>query len=272
MSKSTKDFLKAFYSDTEYEGESFERQAVPEFQLWDQIIKKQALSKRTKLALLIYFLLTPLVIYVGIKAGDRKYLTVSLILMVMAMAPFFLIFEKRKPKARELIVIAVLVGLAVAGRMAFFMLPQFKPVTALVIIAAVSFGAETGFLVGALSALASNIFFTQGPWTPWQMFAFGMVGFIAGLCYQKGLLRMNRIALSLFGFVSCFIIYGGIMNPASLFMYSSVVTKEALLATFIYGAPMDLVHAGSTFIFLFLFSKPMLEKLARIKIKYGLIH
>lgn len=271
MPKSTKNFLKAFYEDSEYEGRRFESQQKEEPPLWDQPTTKKKLSKRTKLALLIYFLLTPFVIYFGTKIGDRKYLTVSLVLMIMAMAPFFLIFEKRKPKARELIIIAVLVGLAVAGRMVFFMLPQFKPVTALVIITAVSFGAETGFLVGALSALASNIFFTQGPWTPWQMLAFGMVGFIAGLFYQKGLLRMNRFALSLFGSISCFIIYGGIMNPASLFMYSSVITKEALLATYIYGAPMDLVHAISTFVFLFLFSKPLLEKLARIKLKYGLI-
>lgn len=272
MYKSTKKFLKAFYADNECEGQEIKCQNLPEIQSWNQTNKKEPLSKRTKLALLIYFLLIPFVIYFGMKIGSRKYLTVSLVLMIMAMAPFFLIFEKRKPKARELIVIAVLVGIAVAGRMAFFMLPQFKPVTALIIIAAVSFGAETGFLVGALSALASNIFFTQGPWTPWQMFAFGMVGFISGLCHQTGLLRPNRIALSFFGFVSCFVIYGVIMNAASLFMYSSVVTKEALLATFIYGVPMDLIHGVSTFIFLLFFSKPMLEKLDRIKIKYGLIY
>lgn len=272
MYKSTKEFLKAFYSDTKYEGQKFDLPVSEDLAMWDRKIEKQPLSKRTKLALLIYFLLVPFVIYAGIKVGDRNYLTVSTILMVMAIAPFLLIFEKRRPKARELIVIAVLVGLAVAGRMIFFMLPQFKPVTALVIIAAVSFGPETGFLVGALSALISNIFFMQGPWTPWQMFAFGLVGFVAGLFYQKGLMKMNRLAISIFGFFSCFIIYGAIMNISSLFMYSSALSVKLLIATLIVGAPMDLVHAASTFIFLFLFSKPMLEKLARIKIKYGLIN
>lgn len=271
MSQSTKEFLKAYYEDQEYQAPQLQEAVPLAFQIWNQPVKKQPLSLRTKIALLVYLFLTPFVIYFGIKLGDRDYLTVSLLLMFMAMAPFFLIFERRKPKARELIVIAVLVGLAVGGRAAFFMLPQFKPVAAIVIIAAVAFGPESGFLVGALTALVSNIFFSQGPWTPWQMFAFGMIGFVAGLLYRKGLLKPTRLSLSIFGFFAVFLIYGGIMNPASMLMFSAVVTKEALIAMFISGAPMDLVHASSTFIFLFVLAKPMLEKLARIKIKYGLI-
>jgi hypothetical protein len=84
-----------------------------------------------------------------------------------------------------MVIIAVLCGIAVAGRAAFFMLPQFKPVVAIVIIAGASLGAESGFIVGALSGFVSNFIFGQGPWTPWQMFAFGMIGFIAGLLFCK---------------------------------------------------------------------------------------
>ena len=92
------------------------------------------------------------------------------------MLPFFLVFENRRPQAREVVVIAVMAALAVAGRAAFFMLPQFKPTAAIVIIAGVGLGAEAGFLTGALAGFVSNFFFGQGPWTPWQMFAFGIPG------------------------------------------------------------------------------------------------
>lgn len=79
------------------------------------------------------------------------------------------------------------------------MLPQFKPVMALTIVAGVAFGGETGFLVGAMTMLASNVLFGQGPLTPWQMFAMGIIGFLAGLLFRKGLLRRNRGALCVFG-------------------------------------------------------------------------
>ena len=86
---------------------------------------------------------------------------------------------------------------------------------ALVIISGVAFGGETGFLVGAMTMLASNVLFSQGPWTPWQMFAMGLIGFLAGILFRKGLLRRSRISLCVFGGLAAFIIYGGIMNPAS---------------------------------------------------------
>ena len=65
------------------------------------------------------------------------------------------------------------------------MLPQFKPVLALTIIAGVAFGGEVGFLVGAMTMLTSNMIFGQGPWTPWQMFAMGIIGFLAGVLFKK---------------------------------------------------------------------------------------
>ena len=101
------------------------------------------------------------------------------------MLPFFFLFENRRPQARELVVIAVLCAIGVAGRAAFFMVPQFKPVAAVVILAGVCFGAESGFLVGAMTAFVSNFFFGQGPWTPWQMFAFGLDRFFWRGCFLK---------------------------------------------------------------------------------------
>lgn len=76
---------------------------------------------------------------------NKKYYFISLMVLLECMAPFFLIFEGRKPKARELVIIAVLCAIAIAGRAALFMLPQFKPVIAMTIISGVAFGGETGF-------------------------------------------------------------------------------------------------------------------------------
>ncbi|MDR3296466.1 MAG: ECF transporter S component [Clostridiales Family XIII bacterium] len=187
------------------------------------------------------------------------------------MLPFVLIFEGRKPKARELVVISVLFAIAALGRAAFFMLPEVKPVGALVIISAVAFGGETGFLVGAMTALASNFFFGQGPWTPWQMFAFGIIGFLAGILFRKGLLPRGRLALAVFGGISVFLVYGGIVNAASVFMYQANPTWPMFAAAYLTGFPFDLIHAVSTVFFLLVLAEPFLEKLDRIKHKYGLM-
>ena len=150
-------------------------------------------------------------------------------------------------------------------------LPNFKPCSAIIMITAIVFGPETGFLTGALTAFVSNFIFGQGPWTPWQMFAFGMIGFLAGILYQKGILKARKFDLCIYGFLSVFLIYGGIMNPASILMSYGYITKSSLIAYYISGVPVDLVHAASTVIFLWLLSRPLLEKLERIKVKYGLI-
>ena len=151
------------------------------------------------------------------------------------------------------------------------MLPQFKPVLALTIIAGVAFGGEVGFLVGAMTMLTSNMIFGQGPWTPWQMFAMGIIGFLAGVLFKKGWLRRTRISLAVFGAFTAVIIYGGIMNPAAAMMMSSEALKlETLLACYITGLPMDLVHGFGTAIFLIIAAEPMLEKMDRIKVKYGI--
>ncbi|MDD6795811.1 MAG: ECF transporter S component [Clostridiaceae bacterium] len=233
---------------------------------------KKDFSWRKIVEALIFIILMPATIFFGMYVlGDRKFYFISIVMIIFTMIPFFWVFENRKPKAREIIVIAVLAAIAVAGRMAFFMIPQFKPVMAIVIIAGVSFGGEAGFLTGALTAFVSNFFFGQGPWTPWQMFAFGIVGFIAGVIFKNEKLKSNRIALCIFGGIATLVIYGGLINISALFMASSKITIDGLIATYASGLPFDLIHAGSTIIFLFLISKPMIEKLNRIKIKYGLL-
>ena len=190
------------------------------------------------------------------------------------MLPFFLVFENRRPQAREVVVIAVMAALAVAGRAAFFMLPQFKPTAAIVIIAGVGLGAEAGFLTGAVAALASNLFFGQGPWTPWQMFAMGLVGFLAGLFFSKSGVRTKnttKLGLCIFGALICILIYGGIMNPASVIIWQPAVNRSMIIASYVTGFPFDVVHGTATVIFLWLLARPFLEKLDRVRIKYGVL-
>ncbi len=233
---------------------------------------KGKLSGRTIVSIFLILLGIPLTIWIGIHFfNDRKYLVISLVIALYCIIPFFMVFEGRKPQTKELMTISVLVAIGVAGRAAFFMVPSFKPVAAIAIISGVSFGAESGFLVGAISMLASNMLFGQGPWTPWQMFAMGIIGFLAGILFQKGWLKARKVSLCIYGFLATLFIYGGLMNPASLVMMSYAITKKNLLAIYISGLPVDLVHASATVIFLFLASKPMIEKLERIKVKYGMI-
>lgn len=215
-------------------------------------------------------LLFPAVVLGEMWLGARYTLALSMLVIACGVVLFLFLFDTRRPNPRELVVIASLIALGVAGRSVFFMLPQFKPLAALVIISGVSLGQETGFIVGSLTVLVSNIFLGQGPWTPWQMLAFGLIGFVAGALHSARIVPAYRWTLCVFGFFSIFLIYGLIMNPASLLMYSAEITPMSLLAVFVSGAPMDLVHAISTVGFLLVLSRPFLEKLERLKVKYGL--
>ncbi len=239
-----------------------------------EIIQQEGrhLSKRTLVAMLLILIFIPLTLYIGIfYLDDRKYYITSLFIILETIVPFAMVFESRKPGAREIVIISVLCAITVAGRAAFFMLPQFKPVIALVIISGVCFGGEAGFLVGAVSAFISNFYFGQGPWTPWQMFSMGIIGFIAGILFRKGLIRKTKASLCIFGALATLLIYGGIMNPASVISYQPNPTKEMLLMSYVAGFSVDLIHAISTAVFLWFISEPMIEKLERIKIKYGLL-
>ncbi len=234
--------------------------------------EKRKLSRRTVAAAVSILLLIPLTIFIGVYyLSGRKYYFIALLILVETMLPFFLVFEGRKPQARELVVVAVLCAIGVVGRGAFFMVPAFKPVLALVIIAGVAFGGETGFLVGAMTMVASNVLFGQGPWTPWQMFSAGIIGFLAGVLFRKGLLRRGRVSLCIFGAIATVVIYGGIMNPAAALMYTETLNWNLLLTYYVSGIPVDLIHASATVLFLWLAAEPMLEKLDRIKVKYGLM-
>ena len=213
-------------------------------------------------------LILPTLILGGIFLDDRKYYFISLAVLVEVMAAFFILFEGRRPKSREIAVMAVICALAVAGRAAFFMLPQFKPVAALVIIAGMTLGGGSGFIVGAVTMLVSNMLFSQGPWTPWQMFAMGLVGLIAG--GLSGFLRGGKGRLCVFGALVTIVVYGGLMNLSSALIWARQPDIRVILTYFVTGFPMDCVHAAATALFLWFGAEPMCEKLDRLRVRYGL--
>ena len=250
---------------------SIGRRAPPPVQVQTPV-EKRKLSRRTVVASVLILLMIPvtLVVCVGLFGRTHYYIT-ALLVMLECMLPFFMVFEGRRPQARELTIIAVLCALGVAGRAAFFMLPQAKPVLALTILSGVALGGESGFLVGSVTMLVSNILFGQGPWTPWQMFGMGIVGFLAGVLARTGWLRRSRGSLCAFGAVSAIVIYGGMLNTASALMAAGELNRGVLLTYYLAGFPMDCVHGLSTAAFLWLGAEPMLEKLERLKTKYGRI-
>ena len=211
----------------------------------------------------------------SVLGGDRVYYVISALVAIYSLVPFFVGFERSKPQIRELVVISVLIAIGVIGRQVFFMLPQMKPVIAISVIAGASLGPGAGFLVGAMIAFVSNFFFGQGPWTPWQMMALGLAGMFAGLIFQKWNRRepkpskVHKIAVCVFGLVSGYF-YGLIVDLWTLFGYTGKPSLNAYLVVKSTAIWFDTLLAISTFVFLWVLYAPMIKKLNRIKLKYGM--
>lgn len=193
----------------------------------------------------------------------------SMIVIMLALLPFFLEFEHRRPRPRDLVPIAVMSVIASLGRALFVAVPNFKPTTAIVMITGMQFGPQAGFLTGALSALASNMFLGQGPWTPWQMYAWGMIGFVSGVMGRRGWFQ-HRWFLYLSGMLAG-ILFDWFLNLQYLIGYVHPITWSAVLAAYAAGVVFDLTHGGSTVLFLFLLERPWGKKLKRLKVKYGIL-
>ena len=232
--------------------------------------RRSRLIRRIVSAVLI-LVFVPSVILIGLlEWNDRHFYIVSMLIILFSMVPFFFVFERRRPRARELTLIAVMVALGVAGRTVFYMLPHFKPIAAIVIITGVSLGSEAGFITGALTAFVSNMIFGHGPWTPWQMFALGLIGFLSGILFNDQIkTKFKLLLLCAYGAFATVGIYGLIMDTQFVFSSAQNVTWEMFLAAYASGLPVNLVFASATVLFLLLLTKPLLNKLRRIKKKHG---
>ena len=312
---------------------------------FDELKKKNeshymaAARKRLALTAVLIFLVIPALIALTVFLGSKRlYMPLSLLILVMIMAPFFMIFERRKPRAREVVLIAMMSALTVASHTFFHIAFPVQIGTAMVIISGISLGPEAGFLVGAMSRFVCNFYMGQGAWTPWQMFCWGLLGFLAGLAFnreiskqnsisnfkkmmtpvlcvifselvayisflvwpgndktffgwrvylfgiiglllavifQKGKLKADNITMAVFTFVVTFVIYGGIMNFAAMCLSmnepgSLGIGVKALKALYVSGVGYDFYHALTAAICVFVIGTPMVNKLERIKIKYGI--
>ena len=208
----------------------------------------------------------PLTIALGnMLTDERKWLFISILVLIECIMPFFFLFELKRPSPKEIVLLSIMCGIAIAGREIFFFLPQVKPVAALVIISGVAFGWQAGFITGAVTMLVSNLLFGQGVYTPFQMLAMGLVGFFAGVIFRRG---CNTAGLLIYGFLSVFLLYGPIMNISQALLYTNSNIKT-ILAAEIAGIPMDIIHGISTVAFLLLGGVQLLPVLLRAVKKSG---
>lgn len=225
---------------------------------------KKALMLFTVLGSLVFVL-----IWQTLFAKSINYYISSIVVLVLSMLPLFAAFEAKSLTARNLTLTATLIALAVVGRAAFYLIPQVKPIAAIVIASAVCLGSQRGYIIGAFSAFVSNFIFGQGIWTPFQMVALGTVGLLAGLVFQR--IKVNKYTLSVVGFFLASFVYGIIVDMSTvLSVYGNNITLKGALSVYASGAVFNLVFGVSTAVFLFLFGMPFITKIERISTKYAI--
>ena len=225
--------------------------------------------KKAFLYITVALSLAFIVLWQFLFADSVNYYIVSVVILIASMLPFFVSYEQKKVTARDITLTATLIALAVVSRAAFYLVPQVKPIAAVVIVSAVCLGAHKGYIVGAFSAFVSNFIFGQGMWTPFQMVALGTVGLLAGLIFRW--LKVNRYTLSIVGFVLATVVDGAIVDMSTvLSAYGNNVTLKGALSIYASGAVFSLVFGVATAVFLFLFGMPFITKIERISKKYGL--
>lgn len=227
------------------------------------------MKKSTLSAVLACLMLIPLTLFLGTQIKGRGYYLTATLVLIETMLPFFLSFEARKPQARELVLTAVMCALAVASRVAVVM-PHFKPIFAVIMVAGMALGAEAGFMTGAMAAFASNFFFSQGPWTPWQMLSYGICGFLFGLLFH-GKKQPNRFILAIWGFFFVVLVSGPLLDCATLFTTGSRISWKFAAMVFAAGFPNNISNGIATALTLVLLGEPLLKKLNRMTRKYGLM-
>ncbi len=191
----------------------------------------------------------------------------SAAVLVLVLAAGLVWFERTRPSAKVVALVATLAALAVVGRIAFAPFPNVKPTTDIVLFAGLAIGAAPGFAVGAITALASNVFFGQGPWTPWQMVAWGLVGVAGGLIGR--LLRGRepaRLPLALvcaaagFGYGALLDFYQWTLSATHTFASYAAVSATSF--------PYNLAHALGNFVFAMAIGPAFVRALRRYRRRF----
>ena len=184
-------------------------------------------------------LAVPAVMAAALLAGIEQAALAMLVVVALVLMLFFAGYEASRPGLRQIMPTLVLAALAAAGRILFGPIPDFKPVSAIAIIAGATLGRRNGFMVGALAALTSNFFFGQGMWTPWQMYASGLL-------------------------------YGVVINAYDIIGFVQPLTWAGAMARLATAVPFDITHGLATCVFLAALYKPWCRRIKRVVVKYGL--
>ncbi len=191
-----------------------------------------------------------------------------IVLAAISCIPYYWKYEKRRPRTRESVVVAVMIALIVVSRTIFALTPGWKPVSAMIIIFGMAFGRESGFLCGSLGAFVSNFFFGQGPWTPFQMIAWGSIGWISGWLNQKKLLEQHRLCLMLYG-VFAGILFSAVMDVWTVLAAGDGFFWKRYMLVLGTSIPVTLEYCISNMVFLWVLTPVFIKKLNRVKYKYG---
>lgn len=222
---------------------------------------------KNSLKWVLILLCLPVAVYFSRFTGEREFYFACILCLAFATAAFFLSYENRKPDSREITILAVMCALAVGGRAAFVAIPYVKPLGPIIIITGAVLGSQAGFLCGAISCLLSNFIFGQGPWTVWQMVAFGLMGAVAGLVFYKKEKLLKPWFLAFYGFVSTVLICGPILDLSGLLLFPGY---GGVVSTLMAGFPINLVSGASNAVFLLILSAPVVGQLQRVITKYGM--
>ncbi len=220
--------------------------------------------------LIVFLALIPLTLFLGDKLPGKGYYITGVLIIVELAIPFFMMFEKRKPQARELVVLAVMIALAVIGRVAV-PIPHFKAAFAIIMLTGIAFGPEAGFIVGATTAFASNFFYGQGAYMPWQMIAYGAGGMLAGFVFIKNKIPKKPWIMAIFGLIANVLWIGPILDTSHIFVMMPEISVSTVTASLASGFPVNVSQGICTALMMFLFGRPLLEKLDRVKQKYGMM-
>lgn len=208
-------------------------------------------------------------IFFGVRFwSDRRYTLVSIVIAFVSCGAFYLAYEKREGSIRRMVMIAVMTAITVTGRLIFGVVPGFKPMSAIIILTGMFMGPEAGFLVGSLSAVTSNVFFGQGPWTPFQMLTWGVIGLLSGLPGIRMVLR-KRGPLVIWGMLMG-MLYSGIMDIWTVLDLTGTWTWKRYVMALGTAVPYIIAYMSSNVVFLMLALKPVGEKLERIQLKHGI--
>ncbi len=224
---------------------------------------------RAAIGAVIIFVLFPLLLFLSafVFGGSHYYIMMSAA-SALCLAAYFVNFERGSSPLELLLIIAAAVALCVVGRLVFFQLPGFKPVTAIVVIVGIYLGSGSGFMTGAMAALISNFFFGQGPWTPFQMFVWGVIGYCAGLL--AGPLKKSRVLLIVYG-VLCGAAFSLMMDVFTVTWYDGTFNWALYKASVINALPFTAAYIVSDTVFLLILTRPIGKKLDRVVKKYGLL-